>query len=238
MFFLVLLVVSSAAAATSPADEILRADTGNWTVGDCLLAQFAMQFVVTADNNTIPGVEPRDLIFKVPANATVQVDSASCQPTLNYLSLHWVDKSSNETHLARNLTVVFALDNSTLRESYGVSRLYGHFELAHFVQNVTKNNESTPMNITSRLDLDTGEKLEFKVSLNHSYMCSDVGDDWHVPTSLFYTFPDPPPAGTVLPANATRVEAKDVQFDAFRPKDAPKKRFQVHLQLALPLVAT
>ena len=100
--------------------------------------------------------------------------------------------------------------------------MYGTFELAKFVQKVG----NTTANITSYIDVDTGDRgkrLEFEVPVNTSYLCADTGA-FQLKAHLHYTFPDAPSQGTEL-RNAT-VDAKKVQFEAFRTKDAPKG-FQV-----------
>ncbi len=125
------------------------------------------------------------------------------------------------------LTILFLLLTSV--PSYGVHRFYGIFELAHFQQNYSSHNQTSLINITSYVDVDTGEKtgdkIMFRTPLNRSFLCVRL-DPIQVPSHLHYSFPDAPAQGTRLP-NDTSVDARKVQFDAFRPKDAPRSNFQV-----------
>lgn len=115
--------------------------------------------------------------------------------------------------------------------SYGIQRFYGVFELAHFQQSYSSKNKTELLNITSYIDVDTGDKgdkIMFRTPINRSFLCARI-DPFEVPSHIHYTFPDAPPQGTKLP-NATRVDTLKVQFDAFRPKDAPAKNFQVRIE--------
>lgn len=112
--------------------------------------------------------------------------------------------------------------------------MYGQFELAHFKQNYSSHNETKLLNITSLLDVDSGDrgdKIMFRTPVNRSFQCAQL-DPFDLSTHIHYSFPDAPSQGTKL--NNTQVVTKKVQFDAFRPKDAPHKNFQVFLVLFRP----
>jgi hypothetical protein len=54
MFRCILTVAFFAASLTTAASsEIKGPDAGNWTVGDCILAQFAMEFTVHFNNSDV-----------------------------------------------------------------------------------------------------------------------------------------------------------------------------------------
>ncbi len=106
--------------------------------------------------------------------------------------------------------------------SYGIQRFYGYFELAHFAQNYSAHNVTTLVNVTSFVDVDTGDlpadNLLLRTPIDRSYTCAHL-KPLPLPSHLHFTFPDAPPQGNKI--NDTKVDTVKLQFDAFRPQDAP-----------------
>ena len=96
-------------ALCAMAPSVSAADTGNWTVGNCILAQFAME-VTLHPNHTHPNVTQ---VVVVPADAKADASQSSCGADEQQLNLDWVERSDNGTELARNVTIVFARRNDT-----------------------------------------------------------------------------------------------------------------------------
>jgi hypothetical protein len=88
-------------------------------------------------------------------------------------------------------------------------------------------NETRAINVTSWVSMDTGDKLGllFQTPINRSFLCKNV-DDLLLSSNLHYSFPDFPDDGIKL-KNDSIVAIASVRFDAFRPRDAPHKNFQV-----------
>jgi len=83
-------------------------------------------------------------------------------------------------------------------DSYGIERLWGRVELAHFTQNITVKNETKPLKVTSWISFDSmesGDKgLFFRTPIGRSFLCQRV-DDFGLISHLHYSFPDAPEAG-------------------------------------------
>lgn len=199
----------------------IDSDTGNWTVGDCILAQFAID--ITLHPNATDKNET--LTLAVLPRAKADESQNNCKNETQSLSLDWSEQEKNSTlQLARNFTIEFRNTNDT---AYGVSRVYGNFELAHFQQEYEKEN----INVTSSVDIDfQWGPTVFRVPIGYSFLCLDVGT-WRFNSNLHYSFPDAPTRGTPL-ENAT-VSAKNVRLDAFRLKTAPPSGYQVPMDCAL-----
>ncbi len=104
---LALFVPSASAALT-------EADVGNWTVGDCILAQFAMELTAHPPNRT--NVTEPPLRLTVPVTAKADRDQSNCNlpDDKQTLTLSWSEKAGNGTDmLARNITIVFAKLNDS-----------------------------------------------------------------------------------------------------------------------------
>lgn len=113
-----LLAAAALAAASLPAAAeagLTDADVGNWTVGDCIMAQFAMELVAHLPNSTNVTVPPLHLL--VPVGAKADQNQANCKldQDRQSLSLSWTDRAVNGTYepLGRNLTIIFAKLNDT-----------------------------------------------------------------------------------------------------------------------------
>ncbi|TRY75297.1 hypothetical protein TCAL_01332 [Tigriopus californicus] len=237
MRFQALLALScSVGVALASPPHSLAPDVGNWTVGDCILAQFAMEFTVPFPNSSkffdSHDKAPNSTTFKLdlPVNAVVDKSQRQCGNNTQVLSFDWSSPALNDSavNLYRNLTVVFAAmnQNDSAVPGYGVRQMYGTFEMARFSQMDPKTNVT--MNISSYLDVDTGllasEHFMFKVPVGRSYLCSDIGQI-SMYTHLHYDFPDEPKQGQTL--MNTTVSALHVQVDAFRTKESPAQGFQI-----------
>ena len=91
-------------------DVDVDADTGNWTVGSCIMTQFALQLTiqpnVTNANETVS--------IEVPRDATADASQSHCQNTTQELKLTWSDRAENGTDLLRrNFTIQFGRINNT-----------------------------------------------------------------------------------------------------------------------------
>ncbi len=212
-----------AAAFVLVQGEEVASDIGNWTVDPCIMAQFASTLRV----NLAPAVD-LTLETEVPLRATVNPQTSTCVSNkAQQITVKWTDMAKNDStvNLFRNLTVMFILGNDSV--SYGVSRIYGSFQVSQFVQFVDTVNKTET--VYGWVDTDTGEFPNynplFRTPTNRSFLCFDVGEMTTVTSRLHYTFPNFP--STHLFENSTTLTLKHVQMDAFRPKDAPKHMFQV-----------
>jgi len=189
------------------------ADIGNWTVGKCILAQFAMEITLHANTTH----QNETTVIQVPRHAVVDQSASNCDNTTQDLSLFWTVRELNSTNdLMRNLTLRFGRKNET---GYGLRQAWGTFQLAYFDYNATKGNETTTYKIVSSVKIDTHDvpKLMFEVPFHYSYLCGDVGK-WQFYSQLDYNFTTNPP--NIMLNNAT-VSAKHFRFDAFREYDKP-----------------
>ena len=105
----VLVSLAAMASFSHCADLDLRADTGNWTVGGCILAQFAME--VSLHPNKTDG--NATWVLSVPATASADPVSSTCGTDEQKLNLDWSELSDNSTTLNRNVTLVFSRRNDT-----------------------------------------------------------------------------------------------------------------------------
>merc|ERR1712117_943025 len=176
------------------------ADIGNWTVGNCILAQFAME-ITLHPNKPNPNATT---VIEVPRHAQVDEIASNCNEngnTTQDLSLFWTDRELNSTNvLMRNLTLRFGRKNET---GYGIRQAWGTFQLAYFDYN--------------ERDTHDVPKLMFEVPFHYSYLCGDVGK-WQFYSELDYNFTTTTP--NIMLNNAT-VSAKHFRFDAFRGYDKP-----------------
>ena len=90
--------------------NLTDADVGNWTFGDCLMVQFAMEFTVRPDksdsNVTIP--------IRVDPFAKVDPDRCNCGEGDQNIKMYWTLKATNDTvMLMNNLTLTFSRSNTT-----------------------------------------------------------------------------------------------------------------------------
>ncbi len=122
------LLASSSSAASSPGLTPADADVGNWTVGDCIMAQFAMELTLHLPGNgtnatsgggpTPPPAppKPQPVTLRVPRGAKADRDQSNCKlpDDRQSLTLSWSERSANGTGmLSRNLTIVFSKMNDS-----------------------------------------------------------------------------------------------------------------------------
>lgn len=211
ILYVVASLVVAVSAQTRPQPNAGNSDTGNWKVGNCIIAQFAMEFKIFLNASDKADVMKVD----VPEEAKANGDQSNCKNDTQTLNLTWKTWARNDssTLLWRNLTVIF--EKKKNESYYGVRRFYAEFEMAKFVSNAT--------NATSSLQIDSKEldKLMLLTPLDRSYLCANI-DTVSLHTSLNYDIPNTVP--TVL--NNTLLTAKHVQFDAFRPADHAPSGFR------------
>ncbi len=109
-----LLVLPTLLSATSA--TLTDADVGNWTVSDCIMAQFGMELVLFPPSNKTNATDASfpPMTIKVPADAEVDADKSNCKGATQSLSLDWTEKAPNGTDLlVRNITVEFANFNDS-----------------------------------------------------------------------------------------------------------------------------
>jgi len=180
-------------------------DVGEWKVGNCLMAGFALQINIGADNNATTQTS-----FVVPENAAVNADQAQCGNATNTLELSWSETAPNDTSLtlARKLDITFKKAiNST---AYGVAKIVAEFEV-----NRIRVNETTVVVRTLELVRGGDLALIFKTPLDRSFLCANI-DTVHLNGTLRE---DGRFVKTIGNANMT---AEHVTFDAFRPsKNVP-----------------
>jgi hypothetical protein len=104
---LVAMVTAADESGTPPSP--VDADAGNWTVGECIMAQFAMDIKLinaTAPNET--------LVVAVPVKAMADQSQGLCGNETQDLTLYWKDKADNSSDLLpRNVTLRFGRINDT-----------------------------------------------------------------------------------------------------------------------------
>lgn len=206
-----------------------KMDAGNWSVGDCILAQFAMEFTVHTDEAKKNATK----LISLPSTAKAEKDDKGhphcSNETGKYqsLSLSWKERQLNITgikpaiYLDRYIVIQFARKpNMTY---YGVNRVYGQFVLALYnetVTNKTGHNHTEVHKSTLILDSKLNDKLMFHTPNDRSYLCADVGQ-FSLVSTIQYDYPKFPEHSV----ENTTVHATHVQFDAFRnlPTHVPKE---------------
>ena len=86
-------------------------DVGHWSVENCILAKFGMNFTLRPDLKN----RNKTRAVKVSPQAIADNDKGFCGNTTQELRLHWYDPETNSTeNLFRNITIVFGrADNAT-----------------------------------------------------------------------------------------------------------------------------
>jgi len=188
-------------------------DIGNWTVGDCILAKFAMDFTIHTDKgNGTKMSMPSSALATKDNNGTMCSKDVKKEQTL---ILSWKEPQKNDTRftLERWVHVSFLrMPNSSF---YGVSRFYGEFDIAMYTEDVknTTSNKTHTETLVSTLSMDSKQidRLMFHTPNDNSYLCADVGEVSLISTMKYnYTTSLP------LTVDNTTMHALHVQFDAFR----------------------
>ena len=208
VFTLATLAASRSSNKQDVVSDLDAADAGNWTVGDCILAQFAMEVKVHYSSND-------SMVVDVSPAAKVNNDVSVCGQARQTLSLAWFEPASNDSSvkLNRSLTIDFGVVAN--KTHYGIRRLSARFDLASWHEEVDNVTRTSFVKIDSGADADDDDaKLLFRTPINRSFLCANVGNV-ELETSLYY---DTDLNEATEVANSTLV-TKRVQFDAFRPKD-------------------
>jgi len=190
-------------------------DVGNWTVGDCIMAKFSMEFTI----NTGKGkANVSKITLPHTAIATKDNNGTLCSKDIQKvqtLTLSWKEKQENDTKVDLNRFIQVDFLRSKEDTYYGVNRFYGEFEIAYYKENVTNaTSNTTHLEVHySKLVMDSKkiEKLMFHTPNDKSYQCADVGKIT-LSSSMQYNYTKMAPEHV---ANTT-VKALDVRFDAFR----------------------
>jgi len=222
---LVVLLHSGLALSSS-----LEADQGNWTVDGCILVRMAAQISVHPDKKMPNQTVSED----VPVSALVSPKS-TCEFNNNtqVMILHWGSEDQNNPGvlLNRNLTMIFALNKTTIPPSYGVSKINAVYELRTYNKTINQTqpdkNTTIPVNITVTdfISMTTFamNPRQFVVPQNRSYLCMNAGSE-SLEAELHSSDENSGDPGNKL-ANAT-LTIKLAQFDAFRSHSLPDGVFQ------------
>ena len=105
ILYLLATLVVAVSAQTRPQPNPGNSDTGNWKVGNCIIAQFAMEFKIFLNASDKADVMKVD----VPEEAKANGDQSNCKNDTQTLNLTWETRAKNDssTLLWRNLTVIF-----------------------------------------------------------------------------------------------------------------------------------
>jgi len=203
--------------STSPIKDTTGAiheiNTGNWSVGDCILAKFAMEFTIHAEKGNASKIA-------LPTSAVAQKDNNGtlCSKDIKKvqtLTLSWKEPQKNNTKIELNRLVqvnFLRMENGTY---YGVNRIYGEFEIAYYKEKVT-NTTSNKTHLEAHLSVLTidskkNDKLMFHTPNDKSYLCADVGEI-SLLSQMKWNYTKMAPHDV----ENTTVSALHVQFDAFR----------------------
>ena len=114
---------------------------------------------------------------------------------------------------------------------YGVSHLYGTFQMAKWEVNVTDDTTNTtvtvPYNSTVTVDSNEIQNIMFHTPLGKSFTCKDIGD-FSLVTKIKYK----PTAYNIDLVNAT-IETGHLHFDAFRPNTSDPLVWRVSTYLSI-----
>lgn len=182
---------------------MLAGDVGQWTVGDCFKAEFAM----TVEANT---TLTNQTTFKLPKDAKADDAQSNCANETNTLSLTWSEAALNDTKVNLNRKLVFTFKKDANASMYGVSMIVGRFEVAHF-ETTNETSNATDQHV-SFLETTWQGPLMFQTPKDRSYLCVNINT---IPLKTTFRIDDGF-AGKVLNSTLTGTH---VIFDAFRPKD-------------------
>eukprot|EP00088_Acartia_fossae_P020455 TRINITY_DN22040_c0_g1_i1.p1 TRINITY_DN22040_c0_g1~~TRINITY_DN22040_c0_g1_i1.p1 ORF type:complete len:274 (-),score=60.01 TRINITY_DN22040_c0_g1_i1:581-1402(-) len=222
-YAMVLVVVLSATVeGFKPA--VAAGTMGNWTVDNCIVVKMAAELGINPTKNE---TNKKEVDIPVHANATGDCKSINNQTIV----LSWSEpEPGTEMVLQRNLTVLFARNDTSNPPVYGVKKLEGVYETRHFQKEVPIPDKNTTVNQTFveyvSFSTFTLNSLEFQTPVNRSYLCLNVGViSMH---AELHDSSEPATASGEIVNNAT-FTAKNVQFDAFRPDDIEKNVLQTPL---------
>jgi len=211
------LLATGAVSSMSPTVSVRNVNdseqVGNWSVGNCILAKFAMNFTIYpngSDGTTIT-LPPSAVADNTDNKTLCSTDMKKVQT----LTLTWTEKQKNDTSILLNRFVqinFLRMENSTY---YGVNRFWGKFDVAYYEENVTDptSNKTKIEAHHSILTYDSKNitKLMFHTPNDKSYQCADVGKI-SLSSSMQWNYTK---MASHDVANTT-ANALQVQFDAFR----------------------
>jgi len=194
---------------------------GNWTVDNCIVVKMAGKLSINTSQNKTQKVE-----VDIPVTAKAH---GECKNENQTMTLSWeVPEQDKNLSLTRNLTVLFARNDSTSPPVYGLKKLEGVYEIRHFEKNVTNGNKTENQTVVQYVSFTTFslEKLEFQTPVNRSYLCLDVGT-----ISMHAELHESPEKGGAAgeKLNNSNFTARNVEFDAFRPVDIAPDAMQTAL---------
>lgn len=190
------------------------AEVGNWTVGDCIMAKFSMEFTV----NT--GKKGNFSKISLPASAVASPDNNGtlCSKDIKKvqtLTLSWKEKQQNDSAIELNRFVEVDFLRKEEGSYYGVNRFYGEFDIAYYKENITNttSNKTHLETIYSTLTMDSKkiDNLMFHTPKDKSYQCADVGKI-SLSSSMDWNYTKFAPEHV----DNTTIKVLHVRFDAFR----------------------
>jgi len=205
------LLASSAVSSSSPQVENINVNdgsVGNWSVGNCILAKFAMNFTIYPEGGNGSTINlPTSAVADKDQNGTLcSTDVKNVQT----LTLSWNENQKNDTEILLHRFVQIQFKRMENSSYYGISSISGEFDIATYGQNDTY--EAQPdsyMSIVTFNSKNNG-KLILKTPQNNSYSCLSMNIS--LPSSIRW--------------NSTQVQQQDIknttilfeqlQFDAFR----------------------
>jgi len=206
----ILLFLAPFLVSGNDADQTVN-QVGLWNVTTCIKANFSMNFTFVLKNYE---KQPKINVF-VPKDAEVDDLASKCGDGNQdqILSLKWTDEDpNNATELERSVTISFK--KNVTQGLYGVSHLYGTFQMAKWEVNVTDDQGNTTKvdyNSTVTVDSNEIENIMFHTPLGMSFTCKDIGD-FSLVTKIHYM-----PSKYMIDLENATIETGHLHFDAFRP---------------------
>jgi len=211
------LLASSAVSSSSPQIENINANNGsvgNWSVGNCILAKFAMNFTIYPEGGNGSTINlPTSAVADKDQNGTLcSTDVKNVQT----LTLSWNENQKNDTEILLHRFVQIQFKRMENSSYYGVNRFWGKIDVAYYKENVTDPNNPNKTIVeahNSTLTFDSKEitKLMFHTPIDKSYQCADVGQISLI-SSMQWNYTKMAPHDV----SNTTANAFQVHFDAYR----------------------
>jgi len=211
------LLASSAVSSSSPQIKNINANdgsVGNWSVGNCILAKFAMNFTIYPEGGNGSTINlPTSAVADKDQNGTLcSTDVKNVQT----LTLSWNENQKNDTEILLHRFVQIQFKRMENSSYYGVNRFWGKIDVAYYKENVTDPNNPNKTVVeahNSTLTFDSKEitKLMFHTPIDKSYQCADVGKISLI-SSMQWNYTKMAPHDV----SNTTANAFQVHFDAYR----------------------
>lgn len=211
------LLASSAVSSSSPQVENINVNdgsVGNWSVGNCILAKFAMNFTIYPEGGNGSTINlPTSAVADKDQNGTLcSTDVKNVQT----LTLSWNENQKNDTEILLHRFVQIQFKRMENSSYYGVNRFWGKIDVAYYKENVTdpsNPNKTIVEAHNSTLTFDSKEitKLMFHTPIDKSYQCADVGKISLI-SSMQWNYTKMAPHDV----SNTTANAFQVHFDAYR----------------------